>query len=79
MFDLKIFGPVVCVFKFKDIDEVIQRANSTTYGLASAVFSNDMNIIMKVTSSLQAGTVWVNAYDLVHNAAPFGGFKRKIK
>lgn len=72
----EIFGPVVCVFKFKDIDEVIQRANSTTYGLASAVFSNDMNIIMKVTSSLQAGTVWVNAYDLVHNAAPFGGFKQ---
>lgn len=57
----------------------MEKNSATTYGLASGVFSNDMNTIMKVTSALQAGTVWVNAYDLVHNAAPFGGFKRKIK
>lgn len=72
----EIFGPVVSVFKFKDTDEVIRRANATTYGLAAGVFSKDINEVMKVTSALQAGTVWVNCYDLVHNAAPFGGFKQ---
>lgn len=72
----EIFGPVLSVFKFKETDEVIERANSTSYGLAAGVFSNDMKLILKVTSALQAGTVWVNCYDLVHNSAPFGGFKQ---
>ncbi len=40
------------------------------------MFTKDVNLIMKVTSALEAGTVWVNCYDLVHNSAPFGGYKR---
>lgn len=72
----EIFGPVLSVLKFKETEEVIERANSTTYGLAAGVFSRDINLIMEVTSALQAGTVWVNCYDLVHNSAPFGGFKQ---
>ena len=52
--------------------------SSTSYGLGSGVFTNDINKIMKVTSALQAGTVWVNCYDVTQNSAPFGGFKRKI-
>lgn len=72
----EIFGPVISVLKFKDTDEVIRRANDTPYGLAAGVFTKDINIIMKVTSALQAGTVWVNCYDLVHNSAPFGGYKQ---
>lgn len=52
--------------------------SSSAYGLASGIFTTDVNKIMKVSSELQAGTVWVNCYDLVHNSAPFGGFKRKL-
>lgn len=52
--------------------------SDTTYGLAAGVFTNDVNKILKMTSALLAGTVWVNCYDLVHNAAPFGGFKRNL-
>lgn len=72
----EIFGPVVSVFKFKDLKEVIKRSNATTYGLAAGVFTNDINLVLKVAHSLQAGTVWVNCYDMVAPQAPFGGFKQ---
>ncbi|XP_006009078.1 aldehyde dehydrogenase X, mitochondrial [Latimeria chalumnae] len=71
----EIFGPVQPVFKFKKIDEVIQRANTTRYGLAAAVFTRDLDKAMYVTQALQAGTVWVNTYNIVAYHAPFGGFK----
>lgn len=72
----EIFGPVVCVFKWKTVDEVIKRANDTSYGLGSGIYSRDMNTIMKISSELQAGSVWVNSYEVVTNQAPFGGFKQ---
>jgi len=72
----EIFGPVVVVLKFKTIDEVIKRANNTTYGLAAGVYSHDMNTIMKVSSNLEAGSVWVNCYEAITNQSPFGGFKQ---
>lgn len=72
----EIFGPVVAIFKFKDLNEVLERANDTTYGLAAGVFSNDINRVLNVAHSLQAGTIWVNCYDIVAPQAPFGGFKQ---
>ena len=57
-FHSQIFGPVMSIFKFKDINEVISRANKTTYGLAAAVFTKDINKALTVANSLQAGTVW---------------------
>jgi acyl-CoA reductase-like NAD-dependent aldehyde dehydrogenase len=72
----EIFGPVVSVFKFKELNEAIKRANTTTYGLAAGIFSNDLNKVLKVAHSLEAGTVWVNCYDVVSPQAPFGGFKQ---
>ena len=54
----QIFGPVMSIFKFKDINEVIERANKTTYGLAAAVFTKDINKALTIANSLQAGTVW---------------------
>jgi acyl-CoA reductase-like NAD-dependent aldehyde dehydrogenase len=54
----QIFGPVQQLIKFKDVDEVIERANNTTYGLAAAVFTKDIDKAMTITSSLRAGTVW---------------------
>jgi len=72
----EIFGPVVCVLKFSDVNDVIKRANCTTYGLAAGIFSNDINQVMKLAAALDAGSVWVNCYEVVQNQAPFGGFKQ---
>lgn len=71
----EIFGPVLCVMPFKDIDEVIGRANNSIYGLAAAVWTKDIQKAMKISNSVRAGTVWVNCYDVFDAAAPFGGFK----
>jgi aldehyde dehydrogenase (NAD+) len=71
----EIFGPVMSIMKFKDIDDVIARSNKTTYGLAAAVWTRDVKKAMRLSSALRAGTVWVNCYDIFDAAAPFGGFK----
>ena len=71
----EIFGPVMSVLKFKDIDEVIERGNNTLYGLAAAVWTSDVQKAHRVAAELRAGTVWVNCYDVFDAAAPFGGFK----
>jgi len=71
----EIFGPVLSVLKFKDMAEVIKRANNTRYGLAAAVWTRDVKKAHKVAASVRAGTVWVNCYDVFDAAAPFGGFK----
>ncbi len=72
----EIFGPVVSVLKFKDVREVARRANNTPYGLAAAVWTRDVNKAHILSRKLRAGTVWVNCYNVVDPAAPFGGFKR---
>lgn len=71
----EIFGPVVAVAKFKTEDEVIQLGNDSAYGLAAAVHTKDLNTAIRVSNDLRAGTVWVNAYNLLHHQLPFGGYK----
>ncbi len=71
----EIFGPVMSVLKFKDIDEVIERGNQTFYGLAAAVWTRDVAAAHRMADALRAGTVWVNCYDVFDAAAPLGGFK----
>jgi aldehyde dehydrogenase (NAD+) len=71
----EIFGPVVSVLPFQDVDEVIQRANSTHYGLAAAIWTKDIDKAHRFAKLVKAGTVWVNCYHVVDAATPFGGFK----
>ncbi|MCC7350910.1 MAG: aldehyde dehydrogenase family protein [Phycisphaerales bacterium] len=71
----EIFGPVMSIIPFKDVDEVIQRGNRTMYGLAAAVWTRDISKAHRLAAELKAGTVWVNCYDVFDAAAPFGGYK----
>ena len=71
----EIFGPVMSVIEFSDVDEVIQRGNRTMYGLAAAVWTRDITKAHRLAAELKAGTVWINCYDVFDAAAPFGGFK----
>jgi len=71
----EIFGPVMSVISFRDIDEVIRRGNRSMYGLAAAVWTKDIKKAHRMAAELRAGTVWINCYDVFDAAAPFGGFK----
>lgn len=71
----EIFGPVQTILKFKDIDEVIRRANATRYGLAAGVFTNNVSTANTLMRALRAGTVWINCFDVFDAAIPFGGYK----
>nr|ABG77991.1 1-pyrroline-5-carboxylate dehydrogenase 2 [Glossina morsitans morsitans] len=71
----EIFGPVQQIIRFKKLDEVIERANNTDYGLAAAVFTKDIDKANYIVQGLRAGTVWVNTYNSLAAQVPFGGFK----
>ena len=72
----EIFGPVLAAIDFADVDEAIARANDSIYGLAAGVWTRDIKKAHYVASKLQAGTVWVNTYNLYDTSAPFGGYKQ---
>jgi aldehyde dehydrogenase (NAD+) len=71
----EIFGPVLSVLTFDDIDEVIEQANNNPYGLAAAVWTRDVKKAHMVSRRLKAGTVWINTYGLMDASLPFGGYK----
>jgi len=71
----EIFGPVQQLLKFKTVDEVVKRANATTYGLAAAIFTTDFDKMVTVSNALRAGTVWGNCFNKFSAQTPFGGFK----
>jgi aldehyde dehydrogenase (NAD+) len=71
----EIFGPVMNILRFKDLDDVVRRGNQTYFGLAAAVWTRDITKAHRLANGLRAGTVWVNCYDVFDAAAPFGGFK----
>jgi aldehyde dehydrogenase (NAD+)/phenylacetaldehyde dehydrogenase len=72
----EIFGPVLATIDFADIDEAIARANDTPYGLAAGIWTRDIKKAHYIARKLQAGTVWVNTYNVYDTAAPFGGYKQ---
>jgi len=72
----EIFGPVLTILTFDDEDDVIARANATPFGLAGGVFTRDLARAHRVVARLQAGTCWINAYNLTPIEMPFGGVKQ---
>lgn len=71
----EIFGPVQVIIRFRTVEEVVELANDSPYGLASAVVTKDLDTALKMSQQLRAGSVWVNCYDIFAAQAPFGGFK----
>ncbi|MDK6804894.1 aldehyde dehydrogenase family protein [Aerococcus sp. UMB7834] len=71
----EIFGPVATVIKFKDVDEAIQIANESDYGLGGGVFTTNLNTAFKVARGVRTGRVWINTYNSFEAGAPFGGYK----
>jgi betaine-aldehyde dehydrogenase len=71
----EIFGPVMCVLDFDSEEEAIARANATEFGLAAGVFTRDLQRGHRVIAQLQAGTCWINTYNLTPVEMPFGGYK----
>lgn len=72
----EIFGPVACIIKFADGEDIIRQANDTVYGLAAAIFTKDLNRALVTANKLKAGTVWINCVNVLNPNVPFGGFKQ---
>ncbi len=72
----EIFGPVVVVLPFENLEEVAERANNSPYGLAAGIWTSDISKAHKLASMLKAGTVWINCYNVFDAASPFGGYKQ---
>lgn len=72
----EIFGPVLAALRFKDPEEAIEIANSTIYGLVSAVWTRDIQLAHRMAADIKAGSVWINTYNGFDTASPFGGYKQ---
>lgn len=71
----EIFGPVACIIKFRDEEEVIRMANDNAYGLGGAVWTRDINRAIRVSRGIETGRMWVNTYNQIPEGSPFGGYK----
>lgn len=71
----EIFGPVVTIQPFEELDEVVAKGNDTPYGLAASIWTKDIKKAHRVAEGLRAGTVWINCHNIFDAAAPFGGYK----
>jgi len=76
IFKEEVFGPVVCISKFSTLDEAVELANSSDYGLAACIWTRDGSAAEELSKRLQAGTIWINTYGMFFNELPYGGFKQ---
>jgi phenylacetaldehyde dehydrogenase len=72
----EIFGPVLAVMRWTEVDDLIAMANDTPYGLAAGLWTNDLAKAHRIAAAIKAGTVWINCYNLTDPASPFGGYKQ---
>uniref|UniRef100_A0A8R1I8F3 Aldedh domain-containing protein n=1 Tax=Caenorhabditis japonica TaxID=281687 RepID=A0A8R1I8F3_CAEJA len=72
----EIFGPVMSIIRFDTMEELVEKANNTIYGLAAGVMTKDLDKALHIANTTRAGSIWVNCYDVFDAAAPFGGFKQ---
>ena len=72
----EIFGPVAVVIKFKTMEEVIEMANDSDYGLGGGVWTSNINTALKVGRGIETGRIWVNTYKQIPAGSPFGGYKK---
>jgi len=72
----EIFGPVVCAIPFAAEEDVVHSGNATSFGLASGIWTRDINKAHRTAHRLRAGTVWINCYSVFDAAMPFGGYKQ---
>ncbi|GGA96954.1 aldehyde dehydrogenase family protein [Macrococcus hajekii] len=72
----EIFGPVIVVQKFSDVNEVIELANDSEYGLAGGIFTKDINKALNIANRIDTGRVWINTYNQIPAGSPFGGYKK---
>jgi len=74
IFQEEIFGPVVCISEFSTEEEAVNLANNSVFGLASSIWSKDIERAKRLGEMINAGTVWINSYGMFYNEAPYGGF-----
>jgi phenylacetaldehyde dehydrogenase len=72
----EIFGPVLVAMRWSEVDDLIDKANDSPYGLAAGVWTNDLTQAHRIAAAIKAGTVWINCYNLTDPASPFGGYKQ---
>ncbi|MCF8473237.1 MAG: aldehyde dehydrogenase family protein [Emcibacter sp.] len=72
----EIFGPVVCVQRYKDVSEIPKLANDTIYGLGASIWTRDISNVVKIVPKIRSGSVWVNCHNVLDVAMPFGGYKQ---
>jgi phenylacetaldehyde dehydrogenase len=72
----EIFGPVVVTDRFDDPAQVARTANDTVYGLSAGIWTSDISKAHRIAKAMQAGTVWINCYNILDAALPFGGYKQ---
>ena len=72
----EIFGPVLVAMRWSEVDDLIDKANDSPYGLAAGLWTNDITKAHRIAAAIKAGTVWINCYNLTDPASPFGGYKQ---
>jgi phenylacetaldehyde dehydrogenase len=72
----EIFGPVLVAMRWSDVDDLIDKANDSIYGLSAGLWTNDLAAAHRIAAAIKAGTVWINCYNLTDPASPFGGYKQ---
>ncbi|WP_308460683.1 aldehyde dehydrogenase family protein [Streptomyces sp. Ru72] len=72
----EIFGPVLAALRWSDVDDLVTKANDTPFGLSAGIWTSDLGHAHRIADDLQAGTVWINCFNVTDPASPFGGFKQ---